>query len=188
MFKSINWFKLNRSLHRDIGYFCIGLTLIFATSGIAVNHLEDWNPNYDVSHEVKIINGLASKVETPEFESWLLTKLHIKSDIKARFWETPNTYKLFTKQNHTLIISLKTNQVVVQQVKPRTLLRSFNFLHLNEAKKAWTYFSDFYAGLLIYLALSALFMIKGKKGVWGKRGLLVIAGMAIPAMFIFSYS
>lgn len=188
MTKSINWFKLNRSLHRDIGYFCIGLTLVFAISGIALNHVEDWNPNYEVSHEIKILNGLANKLETLEFEAWLVTKLELNVDIKARFWETPDTYKLFTKQDHTLIITPSKNQVVIQQIKPRLLLRSFNFLHLNEARKAWTYFSDFYALLLIYLALSALFMVKGKKGVWGKRGLLVIAGIAIPASFILSYA
>lgn len=188
MLKSINWFKLNRSLHRDIGYFCIGLTLIFAISGITLNHLDDWNPNYDVTHDVKVVEGLESKIETPHFETWLLAELKIGTAIKARFWESPNKYKLFTKNNHTLIISPNENKVIIEQIKPRFLLRSFNFLHLNEAKKAWTYFSDFYAALLIYLALSALFMVKGKKGVWGKHGMFVIAGIIIPAIFVISYA
>lgn len=188
MAKSINWFKLNRALHRDIGYFCIGLTLIFAISGIALNHVEDWNPNYDVTHEVITLEGIDERVESEDFEPWLLANLKLNTEIKARFWESPSTYKLFTKQDHTLIITPQKNQVVVQQVKPRFLLRSFNFLHLNEARKAWTYFSDFYAVLLIYLALSALFMVKGKKGVWGKRGLLVVTGFVIPAIFVALYS
>lgn len=188
MAKSINWFKLNRALHRDIGYFCIGLTLIFAISGIALNHVEDWNPNYDVTQELISVEGISDRIDTENFNAWLLTELKLNTKVKATFWESPKTYKMFTKQNHTLIVNPQENQVVVQQVKPRFLLRRFNFLHLNEARKAWTYFSDFYAVLLIYLALSALFMIKGKKGVWGKRGLLVITGFVIPAIFVALYS
>ena len=41
--------KWSRILHRDIGYFFIGTTLIYAISGIALNHMSDWNPNYSVT-------------------------------------------------------------------------------------------------------------------------------------------
>ena len=44
----MNLRKLSHALHRDIGYLCIGLTLIYALSGIAVNHIRDWNPSYRV--------------------------------------------------------------------------------------------------------------------------------------------
>ncbi len=193
MSMSVNWFKLNRSLHRDIGYFCIGMTLIFAVSGIAVNHVEDWNPNYDVTQETVTLNGLSDRIEQPgfeqkEFEQWLLAELNLQTTIKAQFWETPNRLKLFSKQDHTLIISPANNEVVIEQVKPRVLLRAANFLHLNEARKAWTYFSDAYAVMLIFLSLSALFMVKGKYGPLGKRGLLIIAGIAIPIGFVVMYS
>ena len=98
MSKSINWFKLNRSLHRDIGYFCIGMTLIFAISGIAVNHVEDWSPNYEVTQQRFEIDGLATQIDRDNFEPWLLEQLHIEADVKAKFWESPQRLKLFTKQ------------------------------------------------------------------------------------------
>ena len=188
MNKDINWFKLNRSLHRDIGYFCIGLTLIFAVSGIALNHLDDWNPNYQVTQETHLIPDINSVINQENFESWLLKKLNIKTKVKARFWQTPTEYKLFTTDNHSLLINAQNNSVVVEQVKARFLLKSLNTLHLNEIKSAWTYFSDLYAILLIYLALSALFMVRGKKGVKSLRGLLVAAGFIIPAIFMMNYS
>lgn len=184
----INWFKLNRSLHRNIGYFCIGMTLIFAISGIALNHVEDWNPNYQVSQETVHIAEVSARLDKDDFEPWLLKELALDTKIKARFKQSPTKLKLFSTDEHTIIINKKTNQVIVEQVKARPLLRSLNFLHLNEARKAWTYFSDFYAALLIYLALSALFMIKGKKGVIGPRGLLVVAGFIIPAAFVVFYA
>ena len=43
--------KWSRILHRDIGFFFIGTTLIYAISGIALNHLSDWNPNYSVENK-----------------------------------------------------------------------------------------------------------------------------------------
>jgi hypothetical protein len=44
----INWRKWNRAIHRDLGYLCFGLTLIYTISGIAMNHIQDWNPNYKI--------------------------------------------------------------------------------------------------------------------------------------------
>ena len=35
-----------RALHRDAGYFVVGLTVIYALSGLAVNHIKDWDPNF----------------------------------------------------------------------------------------------------------------------------------------------
>ena len=35
-----------RALHRDIGYLAVGFTIIYALSGLAVNHLADWDPNF----------------------------------------------------------------------------------------------------------------------------------------------
>jgi hypothetical protein len=188
MAKSINWFRLNRNLHRDIGYFCVGLTLIFAISGIALNHVNDWDPNYQVTQTEHAISDIENKINNDDFEPWLLKELNLSSTIKARFWQSPTTYKLFTKNNQTLIINIPKSTVVLQQISPRFLLKSFNFLHLNEARNAWTYYSDFYAALLIYLALSALFMVKGKKGIKSSRGLLVIAGFFIPAAFVVGYA
>ena len=42
----MNLSKLNRVTHRDIGYLIAGLTIIYAISGIALNHKNNWNPNY----------------------------------------------------------------------------------------------------------------------------------------------
>ena len=40
--------KWSRILHRDIGFFFIGTTIIYGLPGIALNHMSDWNPNYSV--------------------------------------------------------------------------------------------------------------------------------------------
>jgi hypothetical protein len=38
-------------IHRDLGYVCVGLTLVYAVSGVAVNHVRDWNPNYRITRD-----------------------------------------------------------------------------------------------------------------------------------------
>ena len=53
--------KLRRLIiatHRDVGYFFAGLTVIYAVSGVAVNHIDDWNPNYVIRREVVEIGVL----------------------------------------------------------------------------------------------------------------------------------
>ena len=46
----MNLAKFNRVTHRDIGYLIAGLTIIYAISGIALNHKHDWNPNYIIEN------------------------------------------------------------------------------------------------------------------------------------------
>src|SRR5689334_23431884 len=43
------WRAWLRAVHRDIGYLAVGFTVIYALSGIAMNHVDDWNYNYNAS-------------------------------------------------------------------------------------------------------------------------------------------
>jgi hypothetical protein len=51
----------------------------------------------------------------------------------------------------------------------------------------WTWFSDLFAFSLILLAVSGLIMVRGKKGITGKNGLLFAAGIVIPLIFLMIY-
>jgi hypothetical protein len=42
----LRWRPRLRGLHRDFGYLVVGLTFVYAASGLAVNHIEDWDPNF----------------------------------------------------------------------------------------------------------------------------------------------
>ena len=64
----MNWRKWNNILHRDIGYLCVGLTIIFAVSGIAVNHVENWNPNYKIEKIDFNINPIPITTQTNFFQ------------------------------------------------------------------------------------------------------------------------
>ena len=182
--KNSRWFTLNRSLHRDIGYFCIGMTLIFSISGIAVNHIDDWNPNYKVQQQSFILQELNEYRESVQLPQYLLQELNVSSKVRADFWESDSRYKLFLTDDSNIFVNFNKEQVTLETIRPRTLLKSFNQLHLNELKEGWTYFSDLFALMLIFLSISALFMIKGRNGVLGKRGWIVVAGFISPFLFL----
>ena len=44
----MNWRRWNNIIHRDLGYLCFGLTIIYVISGVAVNHIHDWNHTYKI--------------------------------------------------------------------------------------------------------------------------------------------
>ncbi len=176
--------KLIRSLHRDIGYFCIGMTIVFSVSGIAVNHIDDWNPNYQVERRTESINIDDHTQESDSLDQQILQQLAIDRAVKTNFWESPTRYKLFVENETTIVVNFKKQTALVESVTKRPIISAFNRLHLNEVNRAWVYFSDLFAVLLLFLATSALFMLKGKNSVWGIKGLWVIAGIFIPAVFL----
>jgi uncharacterized protein len=183
----IKWRKWVRILHRDIGYIVAGLTLIYAISGIAVNHTADWNPNYSIKKSVTNINPILDSVLTSKnlvFD--LLAQIGEKGKLKSSFSPDPNTLNIFVDGN-TITVNLKTGEVTQEKVSSRTLIRETNFLHLNAPKEIWTFVADIFAVALGFLAISGLFMIKGKKGIRGRGAWLTALGLLIPIIFLLIY-
>jgi hypothetical protein len=74
--------------------------------------------------------------------------------------------------------------VIDEGQRPRFFLRMANWLHLNRGKAAWTYVADAYAGGLLFLALSGIFLNAGRKGLFGRGGVLVLLGAAVPILYV----
>lgn len=179
------WRKWNNIIHRDIGYLAVGLTIIFAVSGIAVNHVADWNPNYEiVYHDISIppFEGEFSSTTS----QYVLDALKIDQKPKSTFRPAPSALNIYL-ENQTIEINLRTGTGRMEVVQERPLLYDLNFLHLNHAKKWWTWFSDLYAVALLFLALSGLFVLKGKNGLSGRGKWLTGIGFLFPLFFLFLY-
>lgn len=184
----IKWRKWNNILHRDIGYLCFGLTVIYAISGIAVNHVRDWNPNYSV----EIVQGRINK--TPATNRALSSseitaiqgQLNLNEDFRTSFQPSPQSLKLFYKST-TVTIDLNTGNYQQEKIRQRPIFYEMNFLHLNMPKKLWTYLADVYAGALAILAITGLFVLKGKKGITGRGAWLTTVGGLIPLFFLWLY-
>jgi hypothetical protein len=171
-----------RSLHRDAGYFAVGLTLVYALSGLAVNHIKDWDPSF---RQIERTHQLALPIPSSDERAadWVRDKLSVRDTPREVYRASANQLDLvFDKR--TLHVDTSTGKVVEEGQEPRFFLRLANWLHLNRGKKAWTYVADTYAILLLFLAGSGLFMIPGKKGIRGRGAVVAIAGALVPALYV----
>ena len=178
------WRPWLRAMHRDIGYVAVGLTFVYALSGLAVNHLTDWSDGdasfktYSTSHELGPLKG-----EDQAIADDLRKRLAIKEVPRELYRPTPDELEvIFDKRS--LHVNTVTGHVLDEGQKPRFILRVANWLHLNRGKRAWTYFADAYAAGLLVLALSGMFMIAGRKGILGRGAVLVALGIAVPVLYV----
>ena len=169
-----------RALHRDAGFLVIGLTVIYALSGLAVNHIADWDPNFrneQSTHELGPQHGDDQSVARS-----VLARLGIR-DAPSDVFRDGDLLDI-TLDKRSLHVALSTGHVVDQGQKPRFFLRVANFLHLNRGKPAWRYIADAYALILLFLAGSGLFMLPGKRGLRGRGLWFVLVGIAVPVLYV----
>lgn len=177
-----------RALHRDAGYLAVGLTFVYAASGIAVNHITDWadgDPSFaNVASEREIgAVPVPPEADDAALASEALRRLGIAEDPREVYRTTPEELEILFDQR-TLHVNLSTGHVLEEGQRPRFFLRVANWLHLNRGKKAWTYVADAYAAGLLFLATSGMFMIAGKKGLLGRGAVFVLIGIAVPVAYV----
>ncbi|HVK71476.1 MAG TPA: PepSY-associated TM helix domain-containing protein [Polyangium sp.] len=173
---------LLRTVHRDAGNLAVGLTLVYAASGLAVNHIADWDPNFK-SHQTTHDLGGPLEGEDQAVAERVLQKLDVKGKASDVYRAAPNQLEI-TLDRRTLHVDTQTGKVLDEGEEPRLFLRLANWLHLNRGKKAWTYVADGYAVLLLLLAFSGMFMLPGRKGLIGRGGIFVLVGAAVPIAYV----
>ena len=179
--------KWSRILHRDIGFFFIGTSLIYGISGIALNHLSDWNPNYSV--ELVDFNTSLDLNKSDEILtsiSSLLDDVDHSKNYKKHYYPNDSTLKIFLKGGSSIIVNTKTGTGQIEYLKRRKVFYESNYLHYNP-NRIWMWFSDAFAAALILFSITSLFMIKGKKGIKGRGGIYTFIGILIPILFLIFY-
>jgi hypothetical protein len=183
--RKIRWRKLFRTLHRDIGYVVAALTLAYSISGIAVNHIEDWNPNYTFANTRIDVGGLPVG-DYQAMQDHVVEALAINPKaVKGHFMETESLFRVFLTNTEEVSVDIRTGKGLFKQVKTRAVLYEINALHLNSIKGVWTWVADVFALMLIILVLTGVTMMKGKRGITGRGKWFVGAGLAIPLVFIW---
>ena len=180
---NFKWRKWFRIIHRDFGYLFFGMTIIYAVSGIALNHIDDWNPNYVITaKEIKF--EMPSKIDKAEVMK-MLKSIDEENNYKNFYFPGNNRVKIFL-QDGSIIADLTSGEALIEKVKRRPIFREMNYLHYNPIK--WfTWFSDLFSGALILLAITGLFLLKGIKGIKGRGAWLTILGIIIPIVFLIIY-
>ncbi|HEX2870714.1 MAG TPA: PepSY-associated TM helix domain-containing protein [Polyangiaceae bacterium] len=180
--KRLAWRPWLRAIHRDLGYFGVGLTLVYALSGLAVNHIADWDPSFrQISSTQQLPAPLPADAEA--LGKAVLQSLGINEAPREVYAAGDDAVDIVFDQR-TLHVTPSTGKVVEEGQSPRWFLRAANWLHLNRGKKAWTYVADTYAVILLYLAISGLFMLPGRKGLLGRGAAIALLGAAVPIGYV----
>ncbi len=174
--------RLNIATHRDLGYFFSTLIIIYCLSGIALNHVNEWNPDFIINKKEITINKTYKTSElTPEVINEY-GKLVGENDYKVYDSPTPDQVKIYY-DNASLHINFSTKTGVYESVKRRPVFYQSNLLHRNSIK-GWKWAADVFAGLLIVINITGLFILKGKHGIKGRGKWLIAAGIIPPILAI----
>ena len=176
--------KLNRVTHRDVGYLIVGMTIIYAISGIAINHKNDCNPNYLVDQRnftTDITFNRDSLLE--ENVLLLLEEIDEVKRYKTSYFPTGKTLTIFL-DGGTVQINTLTGEGYVEVVSKRPVFYEVNFLHYNPGKW-WKIFSDIYCVALILVTITGLFIVKGKHSITRRGAVLTAIGIILPLLFLF---
>src|ERR1035437_3351408 len=134
-----------RSWHRDIGFFVIGLIIIYSLSGIIlINRDTDF-----LKHDRLVEKTLSPGMDASE----LGKELHLKDFVILRT-EGENDYF----QNGTY--NKVTGAVKYTKKELPSFLIKFTSLHKSSEKDFSHWFSPIFGILLLFLAISSLWMFK----------------------------
>jgi hypothetical protein len=182
----MNLSKLNQVTHRDLGYLITGLTIIYALSGIALNHKHDWNPNYLVdTYEFTSDINLNRETFNDDVARTILKTIPGNPEYKTSHFPTGNILTIFIEGGF-IQINTSTGKGVVERISKRPLFYQINFLHYNPGK-LWKWFSDIFCISLILVTITGLFIIKGKNGITRRGAILTIIGIILPLIFLIIY-
>ncbi|UCG27024.1 MAG: PepSY-associated TM helix domain-containing protein [Bacteroidales bacterium] len=179
----IKWRKWNRVIHRDFGYFFAGMTIIYALSGIALNHIRDWNPNYVIQiREIQLDKSYDREELTKPVVLEILAEHDITGNYKKHYFPEEDLLKIFI-DGGSLYINLRSGKGLLESISRRPLFYHVNFLHYNPIRW-WTWFSDIFCIALIFITITGLLVIRGKNGITGRGWWMTALGLIIPLTFL----
>lgn len=174
-----------RVLHRDLSFLFSGMVLIYAISGIYMNHRDQINPHYSVSRTAYNIADLpAQGAFDREAVEALMDRIGADERYTKHYFPREGHLKVFLKGGSSIEADLASGRVVYESLRRRPLVSTMTTMHYNP-NKWWTWFADAFAVALITITLTGVLMLKGKKGLWGRGGVELLIGIAIPLLLLF---
>ncbi len=171
--------KWLRILHRDLGYVLTGFCIIYAVSGFLLNHMNGEDPAYETTYEQVTLEPGLSKAELQK--RW--ESNHSFPTLKRILNADKDFYRIML-DGGIGIYNINSGEIDYEFHRQKKLIYYLNKFHYNKVK-GWTPVADFFAFSLIFLALSGLFMMAGKKGIAGRGKWLLAVGIIIPLLFVW---
>jgi hypothetical protein len=162
-------YKWMRIVHRDIGFFVIGLTIIYCISGIMLTYRDTGFLKSETLVEKTIEPGL-------QFDQ-LGRVLHLR-DIELIGQDDKEISFSKGTYNKETGVATYLNEEIPE------LLKAFNGLHVAPSNDARSPVTVIFAGVLLFLAVSSFWMYKPGTRQF-KRGIITaLSGMAISILLV----
>jgi hypothetical protein len=146
-----------------------------------VNHAHHWDANYERTREEFSIEAPGTG-PTAEIEPLVLERLALTEPVKSTWRAGATEFQVFL-EGGGVDVNLATGEVVRHGFARRPLLFDLNFMHLNSGKAPWTGIADVYGGMLVVMALTGIFLVRGRKGLSGRGGVLMALGFLLPIVY-----
>jgi len=174
--------RLNIATHRDVGYFFSSLIIIYCISGLALNHINDWNPDFIITKKTVSISPAMSGEGVDKAMIAQLGNMVGEDKYKVYDVPTKGQVKIYY-DNASFHVNFDKHTGVYEKVERRPVFYQSNILHRNSLK-GWKWVSDVFAVMLILISVTGLFILKGKKGIAGRGKWFILAGLLPPIIAI----
>ena len=176
-----------RNTHRDIAYFFLGLIIAFSISGIFLNHRQSWHPRrymYD-SREITITLPSVKDSINDSFIGAFTKSQNIEDELR-RFQADEKTLKI-SYTMHDVSIDILSGNGKIETYKVTPLLAQMAQLH-QDTSKWWIYYSDVFGLAMFTMAMTGMFIEKGRMSFRSRGWWLATLGMIFPLIFLFLLS
>jgi len=173
-----------KNIHRDLGYFYIGLIISFAISGILMNHREQFHAEkYNVETKNIEVNMPKKEAISVDFAKNIIKQFNLE-----------DTYRKHKVKGETLRISYKNTDIEVDINTGKGELTTYNKTPLisqmmklhKSTSNWWIYYGDIFGLSLITIAITGAIMIPAGKFSFKNRGWkLALAGIVFPLVVLF---
>ena len=159
-----------RALHRDVGFFVVGLVLVYAVSGVVLLYRDAGFLMREVQVERQLSPGLDAEK--------LAAALHLRGFKVSKVEGDVVHFRQGTYDKGTGIAAYSTRQLP-------SVLQKFVDLHKTMSGKINHWYAMFFSILLCFLAVSSFWMYRRDTRPF-RRGLcLAAAGIVITAVVLF---
>ncbi|MEQ9404219.1 MAG: PepSY-associated TM helix domain-containing protein [Cyclobacteriaceae bacterium] len=173
----------SRNLHRDTAYFYVGLIISFSISGIALNHRATWNAREYVVSSKEIMVDLPEDVESidDDFMKALANQWNMEGDYESFRIRGDQARMYF--DGAIADFSLETGKGELETIRKRPLLNEMTLLHQTTAK-GWIWYSDIFGLGMLTIAITGMFIAKGRESFRKRGWKFAIVGVVFPLIFL----
>lgn len=175
-----------RNTHRDIAYFYLGLIIAFSFSGIFLNHRQKWHPRRYTYETKEITAAIVHKDSVNDAYITAFTAAQQIDDQFRRFSVADNTLRI-NYANHDAEIDLTSGIGKVVTYKTTPLLGQMTKLHV-DTSQWWIYYSDIFGAAMLVIAITGMFIERGKNSFQSRGWKLALLGIIFPLVFLFLLS